>query len=132
MFCVRNGSSPGPMRHHVRESAESPEWPTAASSTTTSSLRTRGASSCASRNSFSPYCSELIPRRKTRLFLPMFGLLFVRTTHNVLPYDRSVRIHARQHRPHSAEIVEQVKGAIRQGRLAPGDQLPAERVLTKQ
>jgi DNA-binding FadR family transcriptional regulator len=32
----------------------------------------------------------------------------------------------------SAEIVDQIKGAIRDGRLGPGDQLPAERELTKQ
>jgi DNA-binding FadR family transcriptional regulator len=32
----------------------------------------------------------------------------------------------------SAEIVERIKSAIRDGRLAPGDQLPAERDLTKQ
>src|SRR5919198_3938433 len=32
----------------------------------------------------------------------------------------------------SAEIVEQVKAAIRDGRLAPGDQLPPERDLTRQ
>jgi DNA-binding FadR family transcriptional regulator len=32
----------------------------------------------------------------------------------------------------SAEIVDQIKAAIREGRLAPGDQLPAERELTKQ
>jgi GntR family transcriptional repressor for pyruvate dehydrogenase complex len=32
----------------------------------------------------------------------------------------------------SGEIVEQVKAAIRDGRLAPGDQLPPERNLTKQ
>ncbi len=32
----------------------------------------------------------------------------------------------------SAEIVDQVKAAIRGGRLGPGDQLPAERDLTKQ
>src|SRR3954451_12470306 len=32
----------------------------------------------------------------------------------------------------SGEIVGQIKAAIRQGRLAPGDQLPGERVLTKQ
>jgi DNA-binding FadR family transcriptional regulator len=32
----------------------------------------------------------------------------------------------------SAEIVDQIKAAIRDGRLAPGDQLPAERELTKQ
>jgi DNA-binding FadR family transcriptional regulator len=32
----------------------------------------------------------------------------------------------------SAEIVDQIKSAIRDGRLGPGDQLPAERELTKQ
>jgi GntR family transcriptional repressor for pyruvate dehydrogenase complex len=32
----------------------------------------------------------------------------------------------------SAEIVDQIKTAIRDGRLGPGDQLPAERDLTKQ
>lgn len=32
----------------------------------------------------------------------------------------------------SAEIVGRIKGAIRDGTLAPGDQLPAERDLTKQ
>jgi DNA-binding FadR family transcriptional regulator len=32
----------------------------------------------------------------------------------------------------SAEIVDQIKAAIREGRLGPGDQLPAERELTKQ
>jgi DNA-binding FadR family transcriptional regulator len=32
----------------------------------------------------------------------------------------------------SAEIVDQIKAAIRDGRLGPGDQLPAERELTKQ
>ena len=32
----------------------------------------------------------------------------------------------------SAEIVDQIKAAIRDGRLNPGDQLPAERELTKQ
>jgi DNA-binding FadR family transcriptional regulator len=32
----------------------------------------------------------------------------------------------------SAEIVDQIKAAIRNGRLNPGDQLPAERELTKQ
>jgi GntR family transcriptional repressor for pyruvate dehydrogenase complex len=32
----------------------------------------------------------------------------------------------------SEEVVRQVKAAIREGRLAPGDQLPAERDLTKQ
>jgi GntR family transcriptional regulator, transcriptional repressor for pyruvate dehydrogenase complex len=32
----------------------------------------------------------------------------------------------------SVEIVERIKGAIRAGKLAPGDQLPAERELTKQ
>jgi DNA-binding FadR family transcriptional regulator len=32
----------------------------------------------------------------------------------------------------SAEIVDQIKGAIRDGRLQPGDQLPAERELTRQ
>src|SRR5919198_570539 len=32
----------------------------------------------------------------------------------------------------SVEIVEQVKAAIREGRLAPGDQLPPERDLTQQ
>jgi len=32
----------------------------------------------------------------------------------------------------SAEIVQQVKAAIRDGRLAPGDQLPSERELTLQ
>lgn len=32
----------------------------------------------------------------------------------------------------SADIVEQIKGAIRDGRLNPGDQLPPERDLTKQ
>ncbi|MDX6484979.1 MAG: hypothetical protein QOF43_132 [Gaiellaceae bacterium] len=32
----------------------------------------------------------------------------------------------------SAEIVERIKAAIRDGRLTPGDQLPAERDLTKQ
>lgn len=32
----------------------------------------------------------------------------------------------------SADIVEQIKGAIQEGRLAPGDQLPPERELTKQ
>src|SRR3954462_10367805 len=32
----------------------------------------------------------------------------------------------------SAEIVDQIKAAIREGRLAPGDQLPAERELTRQ
>jgi GntR family transcriptional regulator, transcriptional repressor for pyruvate dehydrogenase complex len=31
----------------------------------------------------------------------------------------------------SADIVEQIKRAIRDGRLAPGDQLPSERELTK-
>ena len=40
-----NGSSPGPMRHHVRDCAESPECATFASSTTTVSSRTRGAAS---------------------------------------------------------------------------------------
>lgn len=32
----------------------------------------------------------------------------------------------------SADIVEQIKRAIQQGRLTPGDQLPSERELTKQ
>jgi GntR family transcriptional regulator, transcriptional repressor for pyruvate dehydrogenase complex len=32
----------------------------------------------------------------------------------------------------SADIVEQIKRAIREGRLTPGDQLPSERELTKQ
>ncbi len=32
----------------------------------------------------------------------------------------------------SAEIVDQIKAAIREGRLAPGDQLPTERDLTSQ
>jgi GntR family transcriptional regulator, transcriptional repressor for pyruvate dehydrogenase complex len=32
----------------------------------------------------------------------------------------------------SAEIVDQIKGAIRAGRLGPGDQLPPERDLTRQ
>src|SRR5581483_3215670 len=32
----------------------------------------------------------------------------------------------------SAEIVDQIKAAIREGRLAPGDQLPTERDLTRQ
>jgi DNA-binding FadR family transcriptional regulator len=32
----------------------------------------------------------------------------------------------------SAEIVEQIKAAIREGRLGPGDQLPPERELTRQ
>jgi GntR family transcriptional repressor for pyruvate dehydrogenase complex len=32
----------------------------------------------------------------------------------------------------SADIVEQIKRAIQQGRLSPGDQLPSERDLTKQ
>jgi GntR family transcriptional regulator, transcriptional repressor for pyruvate dehydrogenase complex len=32
----------------------------------------------------------------------------------------------------SAEIVDQIKSAIREGRLGPGDQLPPERDLTKQ
>ncbi len=32
----------------------------------------------------------------------------------------------------SGDIVEQIKGAIREGRLNPGDQLPPERDLTKQ
>lgn len=32
----------------------------------------------------------------------------------------------------SAEIVEQIKSAVRAGRLAPGDQLPSERELTRQ
>ena len=32
----------------------------------------------------------------------------------------------------SGEIVQQIKAAIRDGRLAPGDQLPAERELTRQ
>jgi GntR family transcriptional regulator, transcriptional repressor for pyruvate dehydrogenase complex len=32
----------------------------------------------------------------------------------------------------STDIVEQVKRAIREGRLIPGDQLPSERMLTKQ
>src|SRR5690349_7996830 len=126
MFCVRNGSSPGPMRHHVRESAESPEWPTFASSTTTSSLRTRGAASCSLRNSFSPYCSEVIPRRKTR---PSFAISdsSVANCRTIMPMFEPVstgRV--------SGEIVSRIKGAIRAGELAPGDQLPAERDLTRQ
>lgn len=32
----------------------------------------------------------------------------------------------------SADIVQQIKSAIRQGQLAPGDQLPSERDMTKQ
>src|SRR6266498_5239827 len=32
----------------------------------------------------------------------------------------------------SADIVEQVKRAIQEGQLSPGDQLPSERDLTKQ
>src|SRR5919202_5827918 len=32
----------------------------------------------------------------------------------------------------SADIVEQIKAAIQDGRLAPGDQLPPERDLTQQ
>src|SRR3954454_10349793 len=93
------------MRHHVRESAESPEWPTFASSTTTSSLRTRGAESCASRNSFSPYCSELIPRRKTRpsfaMFLPPRWLIVVPLCHGrtaLHPRQRGTRLR-RDRRP---------------------------------
>src|SRR3954454_18201336 len=120
------------MRHHVRESAESPEWPTAASSTTTSSLRTRGAASCASRNSLSPYCSELIPRRKTRLFFPMtassFCLQLLMSYHKTEMTEFTPVNTGRI----SAEIVDQIKSAIRDGRLGPGDQLPAERELTKQ
>src|SRR3954447_16273073 len=129
MFCVRKGSSPGPMRHQVRESAESPEWPTFASSTTTSSFRTRGAASCSLRNSFSPYCSEVIPRRKTR---PSFAIrpaswcstLIGRTIMPMFEPVSTGRV--------SGEIVGRIKAAIRGGALAPGDQLPPERDLTKQ
>src|SRR6266699_1048849 len=82
---VRNGSSPGPMRHQVLDSAESPECATLPSSTTTVSSRTRGAASCRRRNSLSPYVSEVIPRRKTLPALAMcaprfqggFGLTFI-------------------------------------------------------
>src|SRR2546425_5066637 len=41
---VRNCSSPGPSIHQVRDSRESPEWATLASSTTVPALRTRGRS----------------------------------------------------------------------------------------
>ena len=71
---VRNGSSPGPTRHQVRDFAESPEWAALSPvSTTTSSSRTRGAASCRVRNSPSPYVSEVIPRTNTRPFFAMLA-----------------------------------------------------------
>src|SRR5205823_3733162 len=160
MFWVRKGSSPGPMRHHVRESFESPEWPTLASSTTTSSPRTRGAASCSRRNSPSPYCSELIPRRKTRPCFPIRGLLG-----STAVADVSIMSYHKTSRPRSTDeasrltlmtnasnspresgglfapiavarassaIAEQIRQAIITGQLGQGDRLPPERELAEQ
>jgi phenylpropionate dioxygenase-like ring-hydroxylating dioxygenase large terminal subunit len=65
---VRKSSSPGPIRHQVRDFVLSPEWATEASSTTTESSRTRCAASWRRRNSPSPYVCDVTPRTNTRPF----------------------------------------------------------------
>src|SRR5438067_5676942 len=142
-FCVRNGSSPGPMRHQVRESFESPEWPTFASSTTTSSLRTRGASSCASLNSLSPYCSELIPRKNTRplpIGPPCADGAGCRRYHNCLTISPMSAPRANAEGMFapitfaraSSAIADQIRAAIIGGQLKEGERLPPERSLAEQ